>query len=73
MKKNFDKRLEELQQSHEELIRRINKKQKTGNGIFERFEHPVLTAQHTPLFWRYDLNETHQSLSDGTVWYQCSV
>ena len=57
MKKNFDKRLEELQQSHEELIRRINKKQKTGNGIFERFEHPVLTAQHTPLFWRYDLNK----------------
>ncbi len=57
MKKNFDKRLEELQQSHEELIRRTNEKKKTGNGIFERFEYPVLTAQHTPLFWRYDLNE----------------
>jgi len=27
-----------------------------GNGIYERYERPVLTAAHTPLFWRYDLN-----------------
>jgi len=56
MKKNFDKRLEELQQTHEELIKRKNKKKENWNGIYERYEYPVLTAAHTPLFWRYDLN-----------------
>ena len=26
----------------------------------ERYKNPVLTAAHTPLFWRYDLNESKQ-------------
>jgi 4-O-beta-D-mannosyl-D-glucose phosphorylase len=26
------------------------------NGLFERYQYPVLTAAHTPLSWRYDLN-----------------
>ncbi|MFI5187531.1 MAG: glycosidase [Chitinophagales bacterium] len=65
MKKNFDKRLEELQQTHEELIKRKNKKKDQWNGIYERYENPVLTAKHTPLFWRYDLNkETNPHLME---------
>jgi 4-O-beta-D-mannosyl-D-glucose phosphorylase len=28
------------------------------NGIYYRYRFPVLTAEHTPLFWRYDLNES---------------
>ena len=27
-----------------------------GNGIYERYQYPVLTAEHTPLFWRYDFD-----------------
>jgi 4-O-beta-D-mannosyl-D-glucose phosphorylase len=57
MKRNFEKRLEELKRSHKKLIRRKNRKKGYGNGIYERFEYPVLTAEHTPLFWRYDLNK----------------
>jgi len=57
MKKNFEKRLDELKRSHKELIKRKNRKKESSNGIYERFEHPVLTAKHTPLFWRYDLNK----------------
>lgn len=57
MKKNFENQLRALQQSHEELITRKNKKKELGNGIYDRYEYPVLTAQHTPLFWRYDLNK----------------
>ena len=57
MKKNFEKRLDELKRSHKELIKRKNRKKESSNGIYERFEHPVLTAKHTPLFWRYDLNQ----------------
>jgi 4-O-beta-D-mannosyl-D-glucose phosphorylase len=55
--KNFEKRLVELKRSHKELIKRKNRKKKAGNGVYERFEYPVLTAMHTPLFWRYDLNK----------------
>ncbi len=57
MKRNFEKRLEELKRSHKKLIRRKNRRKGNGNGIYERFEYPVLTAEHTPLFWRYDLNK----------------
>ncbi len=57
MKKSFDNRLQALQQAHEELIKRKNKKKDLGNGIYDRYEYPVLTALHTPLFWRYDLNK----------------
>lgn len=57
MKEFFEKRLQALLQAHEELIERKNSKQEFSNGIFDRYKHPVLTAQHTPLFWRYDLNK----------------
>lgn len=28
-----------------------------SNGIYQRWQNPILTAEHTPVFWRYDLNE----------------
>jgi len=52
----FSKRLKQLEYNHKQLITRPNKKQELGNGIFDRYEHPVLTSAHAPLFWRYDLN-----------------
>lgn len=65
MKKAFEKRLEKLEIAHRQLIIKKNKKQKLGNGIFDRYENPVLTAAHTPLFWRYDLNpETNPYLME---------
>ena len=27
-----------------------------SNGVWTRYTYPILTAAHTPLFWRYDLN-----------------
>lgn len=56
MNPKTEKRLKALQAAHEELIRRSNKAELLGNGVYERYQYPVLTAQHTPLFWRYDLN-----------------
>src|SRR6266705_5146974 len=52
----FAKKLKQLQQTHTQFIRRRNRPQKNGNGIFDRYEHPVLTAEHTPLTWRYDFD-----------------
>jgi 4-O-beta-D-mannosyl-D-glucose phosphorylase len=57
-KTSFANRLKQLQRQHEQLIRRRNRPQKNGNGIFDRYEFPVVTAEHTPLFWRYDFNYT---------------
>ena len=56
MDKSFNKRLQALQNVYKELIERKNKKEELGNGVYERYANPVLTAQHAPLFWRYDLN-----------------
>lgn len=53
---NFKLRLAQLNNAHEELITRRNKKIEPGNGIFWRYENPILTGAHTPLKWRYDLN-----------------
>ena len=58
-KKEFNQRLAELIKRHEKLINKNNKKLKKSNGIYERYRYPVLTAEHTPLFWRYDMH--HQA------------
>ncbi len=54
--KEFQDRLVALQERYEKLINRNNERAEIGNGIFRRFKYPVLTADHTPLHWKYDLN-----------------
>lgn len=43
-------------EKYEKLIRRNNQKSDFYNGIYDRYEYPVLTRDHIPLHWRYDLN-----------------
>lgn len=38
------------------LIARKNHKTEFYNGIYERYENPILTAAHIPPFWKYDFN-----------------
>jgi 4-O-beta-D-mannosyl-D-glucose phosphorylase len=45
-----------LQAQHQQLICLQNEPLPNTNGIFVRYKNPVLTAAHTPLFWRYDFN-----------------
>ncbi len=45
-----------LFKEHEILLNRRNKAVTRHNGIYKRYEYPVLTADHAPLHWRYDLN-----------------
>jgi 4-O-beta-D-mannosyl-D-glucose phosphorylase len=56
MTQEFNQRLIQLQAEQAQLINRENEVEETGNGIFSRFKYPVLTAAHTPLEWRYDLD-----------------
>lgn len=57
MEKRFDERLSELKLSYLDLISRKNIKEDLGNGVYDRYKYPVLTAAHAPLEWRYDLNQ----------------
>jgi 4-O-beta-D-mannosyl-D-glucose phosphorylase len=52
----YKERLELLESSHNALFTLNNKKVIPGNGVFDRYINPVLTGDHAPLFWRYDLN-----------------
>lgn len=55
-KTSFQQKLKQLQRQHTRLIRAKNRPQSAGNGIFDRYQNPVLTAAHVPLEWRYDFN-----------------
>lgn len=52
----FDRKVKRLLKDHRTFIERKNQPVPSGNGLFQRYRYPVLTAQHTPVFWRYDLN-----------------
>jgi 4-O-beta-D-mannosyl-D-glucose phosphorylase len=56
MKTDFKSRLKILNEEHLKLVTRKNERIEPGNGIFFRYKYPVLTGEHAPLFWKYDLN-----------------
>ena len=50
-------RLKQLRAKHEKFLSRKNPVNPDWeNGVYERFVHPVVTAHHLPLDWRYDFN-----------------
>lgn len=54
----FQDRKTALEKEHQTLIEQKNEPQNTiGNGIYQRYKNPVVTAAHVPLNWRFDLNE----------------
>lgn len=51
-------KLELLKLRYKNLIKKKNKiNEDWYNGLFDRYENPVLTNGHIPLEWRYDFNE----------------
>ena len=73
----FEQRLSRLQQQYRELLERPNQVIE-GNGVYERWEYPILTAEHAPLEWRYDFNKernpflmerigVHATLNSGAI------
>ena len=52
----FVSRFRALREEQEHLLARVNEPLLPGNGIFERYSYPVLTREHTPLEWRYELS-----------------
>ena len=43
-------------EKYNKLISRKNIKSEIYNGIYDRYQYPVLTREHIPLHWKYDLN-----------------
>ena len=64
---DFKNRLSALRQRYETLLNRENRPvasedglgtfRYAQNGIYEKYKYPVLTAEHVPIEWKYDLNE----------------
>ena len=54
---DFEQKRSELRRRHEELLTRKNIPSMQGNGIYTKYTYPCITAEHTPLEWRYDFNE----------------
>ncbi len=58
----FERRERQLNAEYHALVSRKNIPEnadgsgQAGNGVFTRYKYPVITADHTPLFWRYDFN-----------------
>jgi len=52
----FELRRAELNRIHQSLLARENRPVEPGNGVFLRWENPVLTRDHVPLNWRYDFD-----------------
>ncbi|MEW4925532.1 glycosidase [Algibacter sp. 2305UL17-15] len=48
--------LDKTIREHKELIARTNTPHANSNGIYLRHENPIITPEHVPLHWRYDLN-----------------
>ena len=53
----YTQKIAALRQHHEGLLARKNEPVLWGNGIYEKYKYPILTAEHTPLDWKYDFNE----------------
>ena len=57
MNMNYQEKVQALRLRHEALLQRKNQVVEGGNGIYEKYVYPILTAEHTPLEWKYDFNE----------------
>ena len=53
----FQEKVKSLRSHHEELLVKKNQPLEWDNGIYVKYANPILTAEHTPLEWRYDFNE----------------
>jgi 4-O-beta-D-mannosyl-D-glucose phosphorylase len=56
MQNIYETRLFQLASEYEHLMHRSNDYKGLGNGILDRYAHPVLSLGHLPLTWQYDLD-----------------
>lgn len=52
----FEENYARVMKKYEETVGRKNVKSDFYNGIYDRYEYPVLTRDHIPPFWKFDMN-----------------
>lgn len=52
----YNERKAKVFDAYEKLISRKNEKTDYMGGAYDRYKYPVLTADHAPVIWRYDLD-----------------
>ncbi len=52
----FSGKLNQRIRDHNHLLNTPNPPKGPANGVLQRYQLPILTADHTPLYWRYDFN-----------------
>jgi len=61
-KKTCSKSIEQLYKEHTGLTKRKNIEIPHSSNIYSKYQYPILTAEHVPLYWRYDLNKESNPL-----------
>ena len=56
MKSYFDERLSQIQNYRNNILEQKNEKLFSMHGLYHRYRYPVVTAEHVPIEWRFDLN-----------------
>lgn len=56
MNKIFEENKAMVMEKYEKTVSRRNVKSDFYNGIYDRYEYPVLTRDHIPPFWKFDMN-----------------
>jgi len=52
----FEERVTKITTQYNRLIEKPNKALFSTNGIYNRYQNPIITREHVPLHWRFDLN-----------------
>lgn len=52
----MNKQVLHIIQEQDKLLLRKNEMIIKSNGVYNRYKYPILTAEHIPVTWRYDLN-----------------
>lgn len=62
----------ELMEEQEKLLSRKNKVDESFyNGIYDRYVYPVLTREHAPIIWQYDLDKRTNPFFEERLGINC--
>jgi len=65
--RTYTEKLSTLKTQYQEVIQRVNKKQESNNGVYDRWQNPIVTPDHIPYFWKYNLDERQNPLLVETM------
>jgi len=64
---SYDNRLGQLKNDYQEIISRSNEIEISNNGVYSRWQRPIITSAHIPYFWKYNLDKAANPLLVETM------